>query len=1257
MPLKKDPLLEELSDVRDQLKQREKASTGKTPVICSDDALKEMAKRKPLKKNAFKAIQGLGDVFIQRYAEDFLRVIYKHKNNLVTEVKQSKQSKRVLGDYKDRLTNISRRNRNLYTGRLAKRHSVDLCREELFESLKSFMVTLPGKPLRLTNYETAGDDAQSKTFYRALTQLYREVNREAKESGSYTLHIAYPFVMGRLPGEGFEVKAPLMFFPVTLQRKGYDFYLTLEGDKDVLINRDLLLANNKFNHFDAIKDEPTGEALDVKSINKTLLPFYETNHLTIKGSFQGSTMFEPFEETRKEDFKKVRKGHLELKHFIVLGRYKIYSSKVQEDITSILNQKTYNTLLDGLIDDPYKLHDYSKPTPFEAKDKRHVNESDITYINDLNYAQEQVLSLVENNDKISIWGPPGTGKSQTITSLIAEQINKGDNVLVVSEKKVALDVIKSRLGGASPWALFMDDAHDKQAFYAQLKNFIDPNPPSRSKNNDPHTLNTGIEKTLDKLRALYEIFYTPDSLDVPLYTLYSRYLKANQIKDDLFPKTIYGHFKRAFSPISIQWLRALEAKFDDAKKLRAIMTYKHALDQYPIIEKMNLSLTRSEKIQRTKFFKAFDAFMETYHSTVFFRKRARRNRFIRAHRKTLGFFFKKPRHGNRFIDLLIRDEAFASLIRKEYPGFERAAYQWNNLTHGEAKYVRILLYEAPFKSIDKVHLRHNDIFAAFYTGLLETFEAANQDKVYDIENYKTHMDKLTKRINDKQTMAFESFAMRLYQDALNFSNSKRIMDIKQRIESARKQSVSKFIDTYQLELFSNIKVWMMTPEVISEIIPLNYAMFDLVIFDEASQMYVEKAIPTIYRAKKVVVAGDTKQLRPSSLGQGRLAREDEWLEDEETDDITLDAQSLLDLARYKYSETVLNYHYRSLYEELISFSNYAFYDGKLIVSPNHTTPAKPPIEYIICEDGMWENRQNLAEAKKVIELIKRAVRTKEKGDTIGVITFNTTQRTLVEDLLDEELFKNTQASKHIQREMHRVNGGEDNSLFIKNIENVQGDERDIIIFTTAYAKNKDGRFLRQFGWLNSEGGQNRLNVAISRAKKKVYLVTSFHPSNFHVEDLKSEGPKRLKDYLEYCYHVSNKDRASASAVLERLSDVTLTDTQTEVDDFKDALHNRLSKEGYIVARDIGIGKYTIDLAIRTDPLGPFALGILLDVTRGAHESDARDMFYHQEKYLRARGWRLHRMFAPNWHKDANAQMRALRKHFKSLDIKGEADED
>jgi very-short-patch-repair endonuclease len=298
---------------------------------------------------------------------------------------------------------------------------------------------------------------------------------------------------------------------------------------------------------------------------------------------------------------------------------------------------------------------------------------------------------------------------------------------------------------------------------------------------------------------------------------------------------------------------------------------------------------------------------------------------------------------------------------------------------------------------------------------------------------------------------------------------------------------------------------------------------------------------------------------------------------------------------------------------------------------------------VVVEDGLWDKRRNRPEAEKVVSIIKKVLREKDPEETIGVITFNTAQRNLIEDLLDEALFKKTRFASRLEKEMNRFEESEDQSLFVKNIENVQGDERDIIIFSTAYAKNREGKFLRQFGWLNNEGGQNRLNVAISRAKKKIFMVTSFYPESLHVEDLKSAGPKRLKAYLQYCHAISRGNYDGAKQVLEQLSDSEILMKDGDYTALQRSVLDRLKKEKLEIHPNIGIGKYKLDFAIEDETTKDYTLGIILDMNEESHASDVRDSLYHQEKYLKARGWNIKRIFAPNWYKDANKEMREIRK--------------
>jgi len=321
--------------------------------------------------------------------------------------------------------------------------------------------------------------------------------------------------------------------------------------------------------------------------------------------------------------------------------------------------------------------------------------------------------------------------------------------------------------------------------------------------------------------------------------------------------------------------------------------------------------------------------------------------------------------------------------------------------------------------------------------------------------------------------------------------------------------VRKLISNFHDEVFDLIPCWMVSPESASAIFPMN-EVFDLVIFDEASQCYAERGLPAMYRGKQVVVTGDDKQLKPNDLYRVR------W-EDENDEDLPeLDVDSLLNLAKQHLMQVQLRGHYRSKSLDLIQFSNEHFYNRKLRLLPdfNDINSEEPVIKYLKV-DGVWEKNANHIEAESVVDLVFKIIRDDPAKD-IGVITFNISQQQLVMDKMEEYASSNSILIP--------------DSLFVKNIENVQGDEKDVIIFSVGYAPDRNNRMNMQFGSLNVEGGENRLNVAITRAREKIYLISSIHPSQLRVEDSKNLGPKLLKKYLEYAYGISSGTRVPSAQI-------------------------------------------------------------------------------------------------------------------------------
>ncbi|MBO7508568.1 MAG: hypothetical protein J6T39_02885, partial [Clostridia bacterium] len=464
--------------------------------------------------------------------------------------------------------------------------------------------------------------------------------------------------------------------------------------------------------------------------------------------------------------------------------------------------------------------------------------------------------------------------------------------------------------------------------------------------------------------------------------------------------------------------------------------------------------------------------------------------------------------------------------------------------------------------------------------------------------------------------------------------------------------IRKSMQVYKDYLLRLFPCFLVSPETASQILPLEKEMFDLVVFDEASQVFIENTLPCIYRGKNIVVAGDAKQLRPTATFLKRYMGNDDIDELDYSTQAALEVESLLDLATSRYFSSNLTYHYRSQSEALINFSNYAFYAKKLQIAPDISKNSKElPIERIKV-DGSWINTCNKDEAKAVVELLAKLLKDKKRTGSIGIITFNIEQENAIVDEIDalsqrDETFRNA-----LLVESNRKENGEDISLFVKNLENVQGDERDIIIFSIGYAKNEYGKVVARFGSLSNEGGENRLNVAITRAKQKIYVVTSIEPEELNVAGSKNIGPKLFKEYLKYARAVSNGNKLETGIILENLmpdKSISNFDLNTKM---VIELSRMLKDAGYTVEHSVGNADYKLPIAIYNKKKDKYMLGIEFDFS--AYESSnyvlERDV-YHPD-FMRSRGWEIFRVWSRDWWLNKSKTVQMIIKKLKKIEEQG-----
>ncbi|ENA27476.1 hypothetical protein HMPREF1487_09132 [Pseudomonas sp. HPB0071] len=408
---------------------------------------------------------------------------------------------------------------------------------------------------------------------------------------------------------------------------------------------------------------------------------------------------------------------------------------------------------------------------------------------------------------------------------------------------------------------------------------------------------------------------------------------------------------------------------------------------------------------------------------------------------------------------------------------------------------------------------------------------------------------------------------------------------------------------------------LMSPLSIAQYLAPSATPFDIVVFDEASQIPVWDAIGAMARGRQVVMVGDPKQLPPTSF----FDRAESSVED---DDVEADLESILDECISANLPTRnLRWHYRSRHESLIAFSNQRYYESKLITFPS---PFTADTAVRLCKvDGVYEkgiSRTNPIEARAVVDdLVARlkAPGFHESGQTIGVVTFNGEQQRLIEDLLDK-----ARATDPLLEVFFAESQLE--PLFVKNLESVQGDERDIIYFSTTYAKDQAGVMSMNFGPLNRQGGERRLNVAVTRARQELLVFSSLRPELIDLTRTQSVGVRDLKHFLEFA---ERGPRALAEAVSGSVGGFDSP--------FEQAVAAALNKKGWQVHTQVGVSGFRIDLGV-VDPDAPgrYLAGVECDGATYHRSATARDRDKLREQVLRGLGWEILRIWSTDWWIDA-----------------------
>ncbi len=1179
--------------------------------------------------------------------------------------------------YKDRLIEISGRNRCICLKNLNRRSGYDLGRLfennlEMGKEFISFLFADKKEPFVILDKSVAQKANYDKPLLNRDIQYLRAINRDIeeieKETGRYELYVGYPFVVGTV--KDLVMKGPLLLFPVKIEFID-EFTVALVKKSGVTLNKALIYAyaNLKRLKLEELETELTlgkEPAKSVLSVIKYLRTF------GFKFDFTGGFLSYDKLDTINAP---------EIRELFTLGRYTMANS-VYADYAELQKKRLTNEAIDQLLN--------IKPVKISKKKNKSVD-AHVYASHHSDFAQSNVISEISVKGNMVVYGPPGTGKSQTIVNIISDAVLKNKRVLVVSQKKAALDVVYNRLGEFGAKAMYINDAEkEKKSFYDKCFDRHQSIVRGDDSLKNIEALDASIdrcklelEKTSALLNTKTDFGLTPSQMyalsymigkDSDEYAIYTKMLKGKILK------LRYDELSEAVSSL-LSGKAQLYYDFSESKKKNPCIDFlKTDLDIYTISQAktgLNELLLREPPLfnkNKYPYARQLLAYMGEFHSDDYspLIKMTAKLTHPKAYKARTASYALLP----MLPITLSKTAKIESELEKDFAATKQAIDEYlinyaflknilsvdgyftlaDHLISGNTSILKMLL-----SALDE-YVNNRDICTAIgnlapaqktvlefaYSGAdslqkfldiikkvpnvriyheLLVFEEKNKDVLHKLTEYDSLRRDIL-RYNALKSEEVKKVALKKFDNEYLdfFENSTAAKDYLYQISKKQNYwSIRKTTEVYGDFLFRLFPCWLLSPENVSTILPLKMNLFDLILFDEASQIFIENTLPAVFRGKRIVVAGDAKQLRPTSTFMKRYMGGDPDENDYSTQ-AALEVESLLDLAVSRYDSCNLTYHYRSRYEELIDFSSRAFYSNKLQISPNIERGKLRPIERIKV-NGKWIDRCNLAEAEKVVELVKKLFRVRKNNETIGIITFNAEQESAIEDIIDRECFRDEKFRSYIIKERSRKENGEDVSLFVKNIENVQGDERDIIIFSIGYAYNEAGKMVTNFGSLSVEGGENRLNVLITRAKKKIYVVTSIEPEDLKT-DSKNLGPKLFRKYLEYARAVSDGNQKEIKLILDSLSEIE-TPPLAQSQPIEIQIGTELEKLGYKTEIGLGNSKVRISLAVY-DATGRYLVGVQTeaDAMRSSESVLERDVYVPE--FLESKGWNFMRVWNRDW---------------------------
>ena len=1012
---------------------------------------------------------------------------------------------------------------------------------------------------------------------KELKGICRAVRNNLEESGVNTLFLTLGTLVWNETEGGRRYEAPILLVPVSIVPLKKGAYAIRKRDEEVMLNVTLIeFLKQQF-------------SIKVEGVN----PLPQDAH-----GIDVSLVFHKVKQAVSEQ------AEWEVREDSVLGIFSFSKFVMWNDIHTHSEAVLGNPLIRSLVEGRLLV-----PEDGEGLDARSMDISvrpdQMAIPVDADSSQIEALAEAERGRSFILFGPPGTGKSQTITNLIANAMYHGRRVLFVAEKKAALDVVESRLAkiGLAPFCLELhSNKMDKQHFLGQMQDALDATGAMRPEEFQ-RTADALYSQRLE-LDGFMEAVHHRHPSGWSLYDCINRYLSI-EAKPVLIPDGFTKGMKAEDMEAFCDRIKALDA----GRSILGMNPGDHPLRDL-------LPMPKSQKASYAMMGDTLEKMLPQLLQII----DGIAQQIVRG--KAMKFVNKTTR---QYIESDYKWKKFASLasvsedLLDDIDALKEAALRWNAAIDRLPAWQQ---YADIIYSLGKAGLK--DVLTLYRSGvpvneICEGFRAAcyrqmamdaiSHDSTLNQFNgvtYSQMIDKYRTLTKDFQQLTRKELVARLSaripSDKSDPQLSGELTLLRKRIASKGKgASVRTIIDQMPNILPRLCPVMLMSPLSVAQYIDMDGAPFDLVVFDEASQMPTGEAVGAICRAKAAVIVGDPKQMPPTSFFTADVTDED----DADIDDM----ESILDdCISLSLPSRRLGWHYRSKHESLIAFSNRHYYDGGLVTFPS----ADDMVSHVTWQhvDGYYDygkTRTNRAEAEAIVD--ETVSRLRERPErSIGIVAFSKQQSDLIEDILEQRLTEDP-ALEVRNRESAEP-------LFVKNLENVQGDERDVILFSVGYGPDKDGKVSMNFGPLNKAGGERRLNVAISRARYEMKIFSTLRPEQIDERRTQAQGMLGLKEFLKFAQDSARLGGAEVSG---------------EKQVIVSQLSGALKEKGYEVKTGIGSSDFRVDAAVvDAKDKGRYILGIICDGDAYYKLKTARDREVVRPAVLRMLGWNLVNVWSVDW---------------------------